>query len=109
MPDIEADIWFLSAESGGRHTPAVSGYRPQFFYDSQDFDAIHEYIDKQQVKPGEKVLARLTFLSPDLHFGRVYVGMPFLIREGNRTIAYGVIKGILDLEASSAAAQRRAK
>lgn len=109
LADIEAEIWFLSTESGGRRTPATSGYRPQFFYDSNDFDATHEYIDRDWVRPGEKVLARLTFMSPDLHFGRVYVGMPFLIREGLKTVAYGVVTGILDLEASAAAAKRRAR
>jgi elongation factor Tu len=109
LPDIEAEIWFLSTESGGRRAPAASGYRPQFFYNSEDFDATHEYIDKEWVKPGDRVLARLTFMSPDLHFGRVYVGMPFLIREGQKTVAYGVIRQILDLEASAAAAKLRAK
>jgi elongation factor Tu len=98
LPDIEADIWFLSHESGGRRAPVASGYRPQFFYDDRDWDATHEYVGKEWVQPGERVLARLTFVSPESHVGHVNVGMPFLIREGSKTVGYGVVTAILDLE-----------
>ena len=107
MSDIEADIWFLPTEAGGRHGPAKSGYRPQFFYDNQDWDAQHEFVGVEWVHPGEKVLARLSFFKPDFHLGKVHVGMPFLIREGAKTVAYGVVRAILDLEASAAAVRKR--
>ena len=98
MADIEADVWFLSYESGGRRTPAASGYRSQFFYEDTDWDATHEYVGKEWVQPGERVLTRLTFVSPQHHHvGRVYVGMPFLIREGAKTVGYGVVKSLLNL------------
>ena len=96
---------FLTTEEGGRRGPTFSGYRPQFYYDGHDWDAIHEYIEVEIVMPGDTVKAYLAFLSPHHHVGKLYVGQKFLIREGARTIATGHITKILDLEES--ANQRR--
>lgn len=101
LKDIEADIYFLTAQEGGRSKPAFDGYRPQFYYDGQDWDACQSYPDMKQVNPGDTVRTYLAFLSPDEHFGKVYVGMEFLIREGTRTVAKGVVTKILDLEESA--------
>jgi len=99
--DVEAEIFFLSAEAGGRKTPFFSGYRPQFFYDGHDFDAIQYYPDVERVYPGDKVRAYLAFLSPHLHVGNVGVGTMFLVREGFRTVGYGRVTQVLDLEQSA--------
>ncbi len=105
--DIEAEIYFLPPEHGGRSTAAFSDYRPQFYYEGRDWDAPHEYPDVEKVNPGEKVRAFLGFLSPQEHVGRVYPGMAFLVREGNRTVGYGVVKKIVDLEKSAANAVQK--
>lgn len=99
--DIEAKIYFLTSEEGGRSTPAFTGYRPQFYYDNHDWDASHIYPDVEAVNPGETVRAYLGFLSPQEHVGKVYVGMEFLIREGARTVGKGTITKIIELEQSA--------
>ncbi|GAB1259293.1 hypothetical protein NBRC116494_37960 [Aurantivibrio plasticivorans] len=104
--DIEAEIYFLTKEEGGRSSPAFTGYRPQFYYNNQDWDASHIYPDVEVANPGETVRAYLGFLSPKEHFGKVYVGMEFLIREGARTVGKGVVTKILELEQSASRANQ---
>ena len=99
--DIKVEIEYLDKEHGGREKPALSGYRPQFFYNGQDWDAAHEYIGSEKAIPGEKIKAYLTFLSPQEHNGKLYPSMPFLIREGNRTVGFGVVLEIIDLAKSA--------
>jgi translation elongation factor EF-Tu-like GTPase len=99
--DVEVELYFLRTEDGGRSAPAFSGYRPQFYYLGQDCDAQHEYPDVERVMPGDLVRAYLWFAAPAFHVGRVSEGMPFLIREGARTVAYGVVRKLVDLEESA--------
>ena len=99
--DIEAEITFLPTEHGGRQGFALSGYRPQFYYDGHDWDAQHEYPEDEAVYPGQTVRAYLRFLSPQEHVGKLRPGKAFLIREGNKTVAYGSVLVVLDLEASA--------
>src|SRR4051812_44874783 len=99
--DIEVEMTFLTAEEGGRHTPARQGYRPQFYYDGQDWDAAHTYIGTDEVLPGQTVRAYLTFVSPDRQVGRIHPGLEFLIREGSRTVARGRVLQVLELEQSA--------
>ena len=104
--DIEVELHFLSAGSGGKTNPFTSGYRPQFFYRGQDWDAQHTYIDRAEVSPGESTRAYLTFLSPELHLGHISPGMPFLIREGPKVVAYGQVLRVIGLPTSAARAQQ---
>ena len=99
--DIEAEIYFLTFEEGGRKSAVFSNYRPQFYYNGHDWDAPQTYPDVEQVNPGDTVRAYLGFLSPKEHFGKIYIGMEFLIREGARTVGKGVITKIKDLEQSA--------
>ncbi|MBK9940612.1 MAG: hypothetical protein IPP13_03190 [Kouleothrix sp.] len=99
--DIEAEITFLTTEQGGRKTPAFSGYRPQFYYDGHDWDAVHDYGDIAQVAPGQTVTAFLSFLSPEYHIDRLYPGKEFQLREGQRVIGCGRVTKILDLPESA--------
>ena len=101
-PHIEAVMTFLSTEEGGRKMPVFSGYRPQFHYQGDDWDAIHTYINVEQVNPGDTVTAQLRFVRPQFHVVRIAVGMEFLIREGNRTVATGRVTKIFDLEENAA-------
>jgi Elongation factor Tu C-terminal domain len=89
--DIEAEVTFLPTQAGGRHTPALSGYRPQFYYDGLDWDALQFYPDVGQVNPGDTVRVHLTFLRPEAHAGKIKPGTLFLIREGQRTVGYGQV------------------
>lgn len=89
-------VEFIPSEAGGRSTPALSGYRPQFYYHGHDWDAEQQYPDVKQVNPGDTVRVIFTFLSPEEHWGKIEIGMPFLIREGARTVAYGKVIQIFD-------------
>jgi translation elongation factor EF-Tu-like GTPase len=95
QPSLKAELTFLATEDGGRITPVKSGYRPQFHYAGNDWDASHTY-DVDWVAPGDTVLATLTFFRPQNHVGKLYSGMPFAIREGARKVANGHILNILD-------------
>lgn len=106
-PDIEAEIRFLTTEEGGRRTPARSGYRPQFYYDGQDWAAHQEYPDVEWVHPGETARTLLRFLSPDAHLGRIHVGMEFEVREGAQLVGRGRITKILNLAESAARVAKR--
>lgn len=107
--DVEAIVTFLPTEHGGRHGPAFSDYRPQFYYGGHDWDAPQEYPDVAQVNPGDTVRAYLAFLSPLEHVGKIKPGTPFLIREGQKIVGYGAITQLLDLERSAEAARSRTK
>jgi translation elongation factor EF-Tu-like GTPase len=104
--DAEAEITFLPTEHGGRISFVRSDYRGQFYYDGHDWDAIQSYPEAAEVRPGETAKAYLTFISPDLHVGRLEPGKMFLVREGNRVVGYGKITRLLDLEASAARVRR---
>src|SRR5262245_11497935 len=99
--DIEVELRFLTTAEGGRKGPAFSGYRPQFYYDGHDWDAVHEYPDVEQVNPGDTVRAFLAFLSPTEHLRKLMPGKSFQCREGQRVIAEGQVLRILDLEESA--------
>lgn len=104
---IEGMVEFLTTEAGGRNKLAFSGYRPQFYYAGHDWDANQEYPDVKQVNPGDTVRTIFTFLSPSEHWGKVEVGIPFLIREGTRTVAYGKVTEILELLERDATKENR--
>ena len=89
--DIEATIYFLTTKEGGRSTPALSGYRPQFFYDGDDWVSSHFYPDVKMVNPGDTVRAYIGLASPKELFGIIHEGMDFLVREGARTVGTGKV------------------
>ena len=100
-PDIEAGIRFLTTEEGGRQTPVRSGYRPNhdFGVEGQLNDAVHQYIDKQWVAPGETVIAHLSFMAPEHHDifgGQLYEGFEFTVQEGARIVGRGRITKVLN-------------
>jgi translation elongation factor EF-Tu-like GTPase len=105
--DVEAEITLLPTEHGGRASAVRSNYRPQFYYDGHDWDAVHYYPDVAEVRPGGTARVYLAFLSPDEHLGRLHPGKVFLLREGNRVVGYGKITRLLDVEASAARVPER--
>ena len=94
-PELEAEIYYLTTEEGGRKTPLHSGYRGQFFYDSNDWDAPQEFIDKEICNLGETVKVYLKTTRPNFHIGKFFIGKEFEIREGAKTVGKGIITKIM--------------
>ncbi|MGL4553462.1 MAG: elongation factor Tu [Gemmataceae bacterium] len=103
MADVEVELTLLPTEHGGRRSAPGQGYRPQFYYGNEDWDARYEYAVGGEVPLGHCVRARLTFLSPQEHRGRIFAGMPFLMREGNRVVGYGRVTALLGSQAPPSA------
>lgn len=102
MPrDVEVEFEELDAEHGGRRHPLVTGSRPQFYYLGHDWDGHVELIAAGESAPRIGVRAYLAFVSPAHHLGRLRPGSPFLFREGHRTIGFGIVIRIIDLEESA--------
>ncbi len=101
IPDIEAEIYFLTQEEGGRSTRFFSGYRPQFYYDGHHWDARQDYVGVTEVHPGQTVIAELTFANPQYQLGKLYPGKEFLVREGAQIVGRGKVTRILNLENSA--------
>ncbi|MCU0451403.1 MAG: hypothetical protein MUC97_16435 [Bernardetiaceae bacterium] len=95
QPELEADIYYMSAQEGGRHSAVRNGYSGQFFYSGQNWDATQQFLDKAICNPGEAVLVYLQTASPVCHVGHLFVGQEFEIREGGRTVGKGKITKIL--------------
>ncbi len=96
-PDVEAEITFLKTEEGGRLRPAFSGYRPNHLI-TEDYltSGIHEYIDKEEVCPGETVKATITFITPDVYPHCLWLGREISVQEGGRVVGYAKITRIMN-------------
>jgi hypothetical protein len=92
---LEARIYYLTLDEGGRYTPVQSGYRGQFHYNGKDWDACQEFTDKELCYPGESVNVRLLIASPVFHYGKFFIGQEFEIREGARKVARGTITKVI--------------
>lgn len=94
-PEIEAEIYYLSEEEGGRKTPVGNGYRGQLYYNGKDWDAPQQFIDKVWCNPGETVRVQLQTLSSEYHVGQIKQGMEFETREGSKTVGRGKVLKVL--------------
>ena len=104
---VEVELQFLPSEAGGRIGPVSTGYRPQFFYNGLDYEAAHTYPDVAFVNPGDSARAYLGFARPQEHVGKLKVGTVFLVREGQRTVAYGRVTAVPGLENATSGAQKQ--
>lgn len=97
-PDIEAEILFLATESGGRQSPAISGYRPthDFGLDGMLNDAAHEYVGCDSVSPGQSAMANIWFLAPQYQEGRLHPGFKFTVQEGSRIVGHGIVTHVIN-------------
>jgi elongation factor Tu len=86
----EAELYVLSAQEGGRHTPFGTGYTPQFFFGSTDVTGTVEVVGEGLVQPGARARVGFRLLRP---IG-VEPGMRFAIREGGKTIGAGVVTAV---------------
>jgi hypothetical protein len=94
-PEIEAEIYYLSEEEGGRKTAVGNGYRGQFYYNGKDWDAPQQFKDKVWCNPGETVRVQLQTLSSEYHVGQIKQGMEFETREGSKTVGRGKVLKVL--------------
>ena len=90
--EFEAEIYVLSKEEGGRHTPFFSGYRPQFYFRTTDVTGLVELPKEvEMVKPGDKVNIVGKLIAPIA----MEQGLRFAIREGGRTVGAGLVTKIV--------------
>ena len=89
---FEAEVYVLSKEEGGRHTPFFNGYRPQFYFRTTDVTGTCELpAGVEMVMPGDNVNTVVTLHSPIA----MTEGLRFAIREGGRTVGAGVVAKII--------------
>jgi elongation factor Tu len=90
---FRAEVYVLRKEEGGRHTPFVTGYRPQFYFRTTDVTGeIRLPSGVEMVMPGDNVNMEVVLVSPVA----IEVGLRFAIREGGRTVGAGVVTEMLD-------------
>ena len=88
-----AEIYVLSKDEGGRHTPFFNNYRPQFYFRTTDVTgAIELPKDKEMVMPGDNVSITVKLIAPIA----MEEGLRFAIREGGRTVGAGVVAKIME-------------
>ena len=89
--EFDAEVYILSKEEGGRHTPFFKGYKPQFYFRTTDVTGEVELpADKEMVMPGDTVTFKVKLLAPIA----MEQGLRFAIREGGRTVGAGVVTAI---------------
>jgi elongation factor Tu len=88
---FEAEVYCLSKDEGGRHTPFFSGYRPQFYFRTTDVTGTANLVDAEMCMPGDNVRLSVELLKPIA----MDDGVRFAIREGGRTVGSGVVTKIL--------------
>jgi elongation factor Tu len=90
--EFEAEVYVLSKEEGGRHTPFFGGYRPQFYFRTTDVTGVVSLGEgTEMVMPGDNVKVTVKLITPIAMDG----GLRFAIREGGRTVGAGVVAKIL--------------
>ena len=89
---FEAEVYILSKEEGGRHTPFFEGYRPQFYFRTTDVTGACNLPEGvEMVKPGDNVKLKTTLIAPIA----MEEGLRFAIREGGRTVGAGVVSKVI--------------
>ena len=90
---FEAEVYVLSKEEGGRHTPFFKGYRPQFYFRTTDVTGEVQLPDGvEMVMPGDNIKMVITLIAPVA----MEDGLRFAIREGGRTVGAGVVDKIIE-------------
>ncbi|MEQ2130609.1 EF-Tu/IF-2/RF-3 family GTPase, partial [Caldanaerobacter subterraneus KAk] len=90
---FEAQVYVLTKEEGGRHTPFFNGYRPQFYFRTTDVTGTIQLPEGvEMVMPGDHVTLRVELITPIA----MEEGLKFAIREGGRTVGAGVVSAIIE-------------
>ncbi len=90
---FEAEVYVLSKEEGGRHTPFFKGYRPQFYFRTTDVTGACDLPEGvEMVMPGDNIQMTVSLIAPIA----MEEGLRFAIREGGRTVGAGVVAKIIE-------------
>ena len=90
---FKAQVYVLTKEEGGRHTPFFNGYRPQFYFRTTDVTGVIELAaGTEMVMPGDNVDMTIELITPIA----IEKGLRFAIREGGRTVGSGVVSEIME-------------
>ncbi len=90
---FEGEVYVLTKEEGGRHTPFFTGYRPQFYFRTTDVTGTVQLKDAEMCMPGDNVTMDVELLNTSIAMDE---GLRFAIREGGRTVASGVVTKIIE-------------
>jgi len=91
--EFECEVYILSKDEGGRHTPFFQGYRPQFYFRTTDITGACELPEGvEMVMPGDNVNMKVKLIGPIA----MEEGLRFAIREGGRTVGAGVVSKIIE-------------
>jgi len=90
---FECEVYVLSKEEGGRHTPFFPGYRPQFYFRTTDVTGSCELpAGTEMVMPGDNIKMVVTLIAPIA----MEQGLRFAIREGGKTVGAGVVTKVIE-------------
>lgn len=90
---FEAEVYVLTKEEGGRHTPFFNGYRPQFYFRTTDVTGVAKLPEGvEMVMPGDNIRMTIELITPIA----IEEGLRFAIREGGRTVGAGVVTSIIE-------------
>lgn len=89
---FKAEVYVLSKEEGGRHTPFFNGYTPQFFFRTTDVTGVTTLVGAEMVLPGDNVALDIQLQKPVA----LYKGSRFAIREGGKTVGSGVVTDVME-------------
>ena len=90
---FKSEVYVLTKEEGGRHTPFFNGYRPQFYFRTTDVTGVIELpAGTEMVMPGDNVAMTIELITPIA----IEKGLRFAIREGGRTVGSGIVSEILE-------------
>jgi elongation factor Tu len=90
--EFDSEVYILTKEEGGRHTPFFKGYKPQFYFRTTDVTGEVELpADKEMVMPGDTITFKVKLLQPIA----MDQGLRFAIREGGRTVGAGVVTKVV--------------
>jgi elongation factor Tu len=90
---FECEVYILTKEEGGRHTPFFKGYRPQFYFRTTDVTGAVELPEgAEMVMPGDNIQMKVQLISPIA----MEEGLRFAIREGGRTVGAGVVAKVIE-------------
>ncbi len=89
---FESQVYVLTQEEGGRHTPFFNGYRPQFYFRTTDVTGTAQVVGADMCMPGDNAKLLIELITP-IAMER---GLRFAIREGGRTVGAGVVAKIIE-------------
>ena len=90
---FKAEVYVLTKEEGGRHTPFFNGYRPQFYFRTTDVTGVIDLpAGTEMVMPGDNISMTIELITPIA----IEKGLRFAIREGGRTVGSGIVSDIIE-------------